>query len=210
MKAIIGKEQQAWFLLAITCSFCFAVCFTGYAQEVTLRVGDPAPPINVFKWIKGQPVTEFQKGQPYVIEFGATWCGPCARAIPQLSTFARKYRNKAPLVSIFVMERIYALEASGKQAVDMDNPYYLSRVEEYVAKKSNQMKYAVAVDDMHETMSNTWVRPTGSSGVPKIFVVDKEGYIAYAGNVNMQKVAELVDQILDGSYSLEEQVRLNR
>src|SRR5262245_8423353 len=70
----------------------------------TLKPGDAAPPIIVRKWIKGGPVTTFQPGMVYVVEFWATWCGPCQNAMPHLSNLAVKYKGKAEVLSIDVKE----------------------------------------------------------------------------------------------------------
>ena len=43
------------------------------ADEPALRVGDPAPSLQVAEWIKGQPVSAFEAGKVYLVEFWATW-----------------------------------------------------------------------------------------------------------------------------------------
>src|SRR5438045_289765 len=50
------------------------------AENAKLKVGDPAPALYLSKFIKGEPVTELEKGKIYVIECWATWCGPCDAA----------------------------------------------------------------------------------------------------------------------------------
>src|SRR5205809_672183 len=39
----------------------------------TLKVGDPAPPLKVTKWLQGAEVKQFEPGKVYVVEFWATW-----------------------------------------------------------------------------------------------------------------------------------------
>src|SRR5687768_10072414 len=36
-----------------------------------LKVGDKAPPLSIEKWVKGEPITGFEKGRIYVVEFWA-------------------------------------------------------------------------------------------------------------------------------------------
>src|SRR5262245_53929528 len=73
-----------------------------------LMVGDAAPAIQVAEWVQGTPVTSFQPGQVYVVEFWATWCGPCKVAIPHLNELAHKYTGQASFVGVSVLERINA------------------------------------------------------------------------------------------------------
>lgn len=42
-------------------------------QEITLKVGDPAPSLTIGEWVKGDAVPAFTQGKAYVVEFWATW-----------------------------------------------------------------------------------------------------------------------------------------
>jgi thiol-disulfide isomerase/thioredoxin len=55
------------------------------AGEATLKVGDAAPKLQVAKWVQGEEVKEFDKAKAYIVEFWATWCGPCKASIPHLN-----------------------------------------------------------------------------------------------------------------------------
>ena len=62
-------------------------------QHPSLNIGDPAPPLRIREWIKGEPVQGFEKGHVYILEFWATWCRPCIAAMPHLSALAEKRKR---------------------------------------------------------------------------------------------------------------------
>ena len=63
--------------------------------EASLKVGDPAPALKATKWLQGTEVKSFEKGQVYVVEFWATWCGPCIVMMPHMSDLQQEYKGKA-------------------------------------------------------------------------------------------------------------------
>src|SRR5215471_5656015 len=68
------------------------------AAAATLKVGDPAPKLQTGKWVQGEPVKEFAKGKAYIVEFWATWCGPCRISIPHLNEIHNKFKDKGLIV----------------------------------------------------------------------------------------------------------------
>lgn len=182
--------------LLITVPVFFMIYLQSFAQQkdagIQLNEGDPAPAIKFYKWVKGNPVTQFSKDKIYVVEFGATWCVPCRAAIPKLTSIARKYKGKVSVISFFVME-------FNDQPLETKNPRYVSNVERYVAKQGVNMDYDVAVDDDVQTMQNMWL--TGREGIPYIFVVDRNGLVAWIGS-NPQALDSVIDAVNHKSYSI--------
>src|SRR5688572_10419586 len=71
-------------------------------QGPTFKIGDPAPAIEPKAWIQGSPVTKYEPGRVYVVEFWATWCPPCVASIPHLSELQKKYADKLTIVGVNV------------------------------------------------------------------------------------------------------------
>ena len=153
-------------------------------KKDTLKVGDPAPPIMVRKWIKGNPVTKLQPGKVYVMEFWATWCGPCQAAMPHLSELARKYKGKAEVLSFDVQE---------DKKTD-----FLPKVERLVKYSGDRMDYTVAVDATGDVMDKTWLKAAGSNGIPELFIIDQQGKIAWHGHPNF--VDDVLAAVVNGQF----------
>jgi thiol-disulfide isomerase/thioredoxin len=134
---------------------------------VTLKPGDPAPPLAVDKWVKGEPVKELEKGKVYVIECWATWCGPCVSAIPHVTELQKKYADKDLVV---IGMNVWERDASA--------------VEPFVKKMGGKMDYRVATDEggQQGTMATTWMKAAGKSGIPCSFIVDRDTKIAWIGH----------------------------
>jgi thiol-disulfide isomerase/thioredoxin len=57
--------------------------------------GKPMPSLaGVAGWINGTVTADQIKGKVLVVDFYATWCGPCKAAIPHNNTMLKKYKDK--------------------------------------------------------------------------------------------------------------------
>ncbi len=154
-----------------------------------LKVGDPAPPIKVGAWVKGKPVDRFEKGKIYVMEFWATWCGPCIVGIPHLTELQKEYKDKGvTIVGTAIWQREETQESRQ------------STVTEFVEKQGDKMDYTIAVD-ADRTMSDTWMRPAGRNGIPSAFIVGKTGKIEWMGHPGRMDTA--LEQIVAGTFDRE-------
>ena len=148
----------------------------------TLNVGDPAPALKPGKWIKGDAVPKFEKGKLYVIEFWATWCGPCRASIPHLSELQKQYPDV-----IFIGQDVWERNEAA--------------VEPFVNQMGDKMKYRVAMDNPSgETgfMAINWMVAAGQDGIPTAFVIDKESRIAWIGHP--MRLDRVLKAVIDGSF----------
>ncbi|WP_439406488.1 UbiA family prenyltransferase [Bradyrhizobium sp. DASA03076] len=147
-----------------------------------LRIGSPAPRIKVESWLRGQPLTSFQSGKVYIVEFWTT-CELCVAAVPHLMQLQEKYRNSGlEVIGIAAYERTSTLNDT---RINLDA---------WLTKKFPNLNYRIACDNTGE-MNELWMKPNLSRGIPTSFVVDRDGYIAFIG-APMQ-VDDVLPKVLD-------------
>jgi len=155
-----------------------------------LRVAMPAPPLKVAKWLKGTPVERLEPGKIYVVEFWATWCGPCKVTIPHLTEVAHKHADQATVIGVSVWER----------PTEKTDEAIFALVEPFVEEMGEKMDYHVAADGMDRTMANTWMKAAGRSGIPCAFIIGRDGKIAWIGHpATMDKV---LDEVVAGTFDV--------
>lgn len=152
-----------------------AAFVVGSAARAELAMGDAAPVLKVSKWVKGQPVA-LTKGKVHVVEFWATWCGPCKTSIPHLTQLAQKYKGKADFTGVSVFE--------SNPRAPLTLAQINTKVAAFVKSMGAKMDYSVAIDDKPEngTMATQWMEASGSQGIPTAFIVDKQGKVAWIGH----------------------------
>jgi thiol-disulfide isomerase/thioredoxin len=165
------------------------------AEPAKLGVGDAAPPLSVAKWVKGEPVKEFEKGKVYVIECWATWCGPCRAAIPHVTAMQKKFQDKGVVII-------------GMNVWEKDD----AAVEPFVQSMGDKMGYRVATDapsDNPESgkTATAWLVAAGRNGIPCSFVVDKAGKIAWVGHP-MDGLERVIGLVADGTFDARKEAEL--
>ncbi|WP_342585499.1 TlpA disulfide reductase family protein [Rhizobium leguminosarum] len=59
----------------------------------TLNSGSPAPSSKVQRWLRGDPLSNFQLGKIYILDFFSTTCEPCGPALARLAQLQEKYSD---------------------------------------------------------------------------------------------------------------------
>ncbi|HKI20176.1 MAG TPA: TlpA disulfide reductase family protein, partial [Isosphaeraceae bacterium] len=142
-----------------------------------LNVGDPAPELRVARWVKGNKIEKLNPGKTYVVEFWATWCGPCKESIPHLTELAHQYRSKGVT---FI-------------GVDVWEPD-TKKVKPFVDQMGAKMDYNVALDsvppdtDPHDgVMARAWLKAAEEFFIPTAFVIE-DGKVVWIGSpMNLDK-----------------------
>jgi thiol-disulfide isomerase/thioredoxin len=133
--------------------------------------GKPMPPLQLSGWMNGEVKPEDMKGKVLVVDFFATWCGPCMRAIPHNNEMMSKYKDKGVLI-IGV--------CTNKNGQD--------KMEEVVKDKGVQYPTAKDPDLSAEKAWHVFYYPTYA-------VVDRKGIIRAVG-LQPQYVEKVLEKIL--------------
>ena len=170
-------------LLTVAAALC-AHCTS--AQELTL--GSNAPKLEVQEFVKGEAVKSFEKGKTYVVEFWATWCGPCRTSIPHLTKLQKQYKE---------------LTIIGVAILEQDQ----SKVADFVEEMGDKMDYRVALDKVPEgkdgeegAMVKNWMEPAEQAGIPFAVIVNGEGKVAWIGHPGAMD--EPLEKIMAGKWDI--------
>ncbi len=118
----------------------------------------PAPTIELFDWINGEFPLETCKGKIVLLNFWATWCGPCRRSIPEKNELFRKYKSKGVIL-------VGACGSGGRGGQD--------RMAEAVEKLGIEYPTAKVSNSSVETWYvNSW---------PTYAIIDRSGFLRAIG-----------------------------
>jgi len=148
-----------------------------------LKVGDPAPATRPETMLQGEAVKDFQKGEVYVFECWASWCGPCIAAIPHLNELHKQMGKKGVVITgVNVWE-------SERDAASAE------RAKDFLKAQGEKMSYRVALGG--KAFIKDWLEAAEVNGIPHAFVV-ADGKIAWTGHP-AQLTAEMLGDILTGT-----------
>lgn len=153
----------------------------------SLKPGDKAPTLKDATWLKGEPASDWQKGHIYVLDFWATWCGPCIASIPHLNELQKEYKDKnVHVIGVAVWPR------AG-----------MKPTKEFVEARGDDMSYTIA-EDVDGKLAAAFMEATNSQGIPTAMVIDREGRLAWIGHP-MSGMDPVVERLVAGTFDVKEE-----
>jgi cytochrome c biogenesis protein CcmG, thiol:disulfide interchange protein DsbE len=119
-----------------------------YGEDIR---GKKAPAFVVEKMLTAKPERE---GKVVLIDFWATWCGPCRELIPELNEFQEKFKDDLVVIGV-----------SDEKA---------ATVEQFM--KTTQMNYTSAIDTKARMKKAIKVK-----GIPHVLIISTDGIVRWQG-----------------------------
>ena len=165
------------------------------ASAKDLGIGSKAPALNIEHWVQDgngffKPVTEFEKDKVYVVEFWATWCGPCIQSMPHLADLQNKYRgNGVQIISVS--------DESLDEVKDL-----LGKKNEDVGKTFAEVTAAYSLTtDPDRSVYKDYMTAAKQQGIPTAFLVGKTGVVEWIGHP--MDMDEPLAAVVDGNWDRE-------
>lgn len=139
-------------------SICLLISSLTYAQEsnngkkmwAKSVLNQKAPALKVTEWLSSKPEI---KGKFILIDFWATWCGPCRKAIPELNEIHKQFKDDLVVIGI-----------SQESA------------EKVKAMKEPKIDYFYGIDPQ-----NTMSKELDIQGIPHVILIDPKGIVRWEG-----------------------------
>jgi thiol-disulfide isomerase/thioredoxin len=143
-------------------------------KEHTALEGKPMPALDLTGWVNGQITPEQMKGKVVIVDFYATWCGPCMAAIPHNNEMLKTYKDQG-LVIVGVCTSSRGQEKMDQTIKDRNIQYPTARDPQLKSQKDWAVHYypTYAIVDRKGVVRAIGLQPSNVEKVVKQLIAEK-------------------------------------
>jgi peroxiredoxin len=184
------KKVQLLLLLFVLVSVqtVFAQVEEDLRAEVAKKMVNEPAPMFALKDFSGKTISLADlRGKVVIIDFWATWCGPCKVSFPGMQMAVTKYKDNPNVEFLFI-------------DVSEVTDDYVDVVKKFIA--DNNYTFHVLFDDKNPKTGklNKTAKIYGAPGIPAKYVIDKKGNIRFKSigfGGTIERLAKEVDYMIE-------------
>jgi thiol-disulfide isomerase/thioredoxin len=154
-------------------------------------IDHPAPKV-AFKWSSSEPPLaslEQLKGKVVVLDFWATWCGPCVASFPSVGELQKHYEGyPVAIIGVTSIQGMHITPDRQQVSTEGDEQKELDLMKEYIAQQKITWTIAFSEDSVFNP-------EFGVRGIPHVAIIDAEGIVRYNGLHPSSPLAEKSEKI---------------
>jgi peroxiredoxin len=169
-----------------------------YAQQQAserIQVGQPAPDIRLPNPDGKEYALSDLKGKVVLLDFWASWCGPCRRENPNVVKVYDKYKADGFTIFSVSLDGLDPRRAGGLtgEALAQANEPYKERWVNAIEK--DQLSWPYHVSELKKWSSQAG-QSYGITSIPKTFLIDRDGKIAAVGLRGAVSIEQALKEVI--------------